>query len=180
MFVTVMLLAGRPDTQVQPPGRHQPGESAGAIAGHGARLAVLDARPEGSVREVLPLSTPEEPAAPDPPPSSDTPDVADLSRQVMPAEETTAEQDEQRGVAIRRLSATTAAGNVQPLIYALRNDVDVRNRILAINGLLRAALAGNPDRAIQNALIEASTSRDDVIASQARQAQAELERARSR
>lgn len=180
MFVTVILLAGRHDTQVQQPRRHPPGESAESVAGAGARLAVRNDWPEAHMREPAPGSAPVEPTAPDPPPASDTPDVADLARQVMPFDETTAEEDEKRGDAIRRLSASTAAGNVQPLIYALRNDLDVRNRILAINGLLRAALAGNPDRGIENALIEASTARDDVIASQAHQALGELERARSR
>jgi hypothetical protein len=95
---------------------------------------------------------------------------------VMPVDETTAEENEQRGDAIRRLSAAPGADTAQPLIYALLNDVDIRNRILAIDGLRRAALAGNPDPRINDALVDASRSSDEVIASQARQALAEIER----
>jgi hypothetical protein len=180
VFAAVMLLAGRDDTRAQQPPPSRLGESAGSIADPAARLAVRDDGSEIRARVPSLSSTPDERPEPDSPPTSDIPDVADLSRQVMTVAETTAEEDEQRGDAIRRLSSVAGASNVQPLIYALRNDVDIRNRILAINGLRRAALAGNPDRAISDALLEASRSGDDVIASQARQALAELERAQSR
>jgi hypothetical protein len=108
------------------------------------------------------------------------PDVGALSRQVMPVDETTAEENEQRGDAIRQLGSNPSADSTSALIYALRNDVDVRNRILAIDGLRRAALAGSTDRAIPDALVDASRSGDEVIASQASQALAEIERASSR
>lgn len=112
--------------------------------------------------------------------SPETAPVVELSRQVMPLDETTAEENEQRGDVIRQLGTSTNPEAVAPLAYAMRNDSDIRNRILAINGLLRAGLAGNPDRAIVDTLAEASRSDDEVIASQARQALAEIERARSR
>lgn len=113
------------------------------------------------------------------PPQLQGADIADLSRQAMPIEETTAEENEQRGDAIRRLGASASANveAIPALVYALRNDVDIRNRILAIDGLRRAALAGNPDRGITDALIEASRSGDEIIAAQAAQALIELQRA---
>jgi hypothetical protein len=86
------------------------------------------------------------------PPEYHAEELVESAEQVMPSDETTAEENEQRGDAIRRLSAAPAANAAQPLIYALRNDVDIRNRILAIDGLRRAALAGNPDRGIVDAL----------------------------
>jgi hypothetical protein len=105
----------------------------------------------------------------------DAASVAELSRQAMPLDETTAEENEQRGDAIRRLAASPV--NTQPLVYALRNDADSRNRILAIDGLRRAALSGSTDRTITIALTEASSSDDEVIASQAHEALADIERA---
>jgi hypothetical protein len=106
----------------------------------------------------------------------DTTPVAELSRLVMPLDETTAEENEQRGDAIRQLGASTHPESVPALVYALRNDIDVRNRILAINALLRAGLAGNTDPAIADALAEASRSDDEVVASQAQQALTALDR----
>lgn len=174
VFAAVMWLASDEHTRAQALAPKQAGESARFMTDPGARPAI------GDEPSPLPMPTHEEPSTRDPPPAADMAAVTDLSRQVMPVDETTAEEDEQRGDAIRRLSSYTAAGSAQPLIYALRNDTDIRNRILAINGLLRAAHAGSPDRDIDEALIEASRSGDDVIASQARLALAELQRARAR
>ena len=114
------------------------------------------------------------------PPEYHPEDLVESAQQVMPTDETTAEENEQRGDAIRRLSTAPAANAAQSLIYALRNDVDIRNRILAIDGLRRAALAGDPHRGIDDALLEASRSGDEVIASQASQALAEIESSRGR
>lgn len=172
VFVAVVLLAGRES-------RADSETSAGETRAAGPQ----DSTPVMPAPVSQPVSKPEDEAKPKsasglPPP--DAVEIADLSRQVMPLDETTAEENEQRGDAIRRLASSPAADTTQPLVYALRNDVDVRNRILAIDGLRRAALAGNPDRSIGDALVEASRSSDEVIASQARQALAEIERHRPR
>lgn len=171
VFAAVVLLAGR-DSRPQPAHLVPPGGDTGSIAKSGAQLAAPVGLPGDRTRD--------EPSPPASAAAEDPAVVADLSMQVMPVDETTAEENEQRGDAIRRLSAAPAADTAQPLIYALRNDVDIRNRILAIDGLRRAALAGNPDRAINDALVDASRSSDEVIASQARQALAEIERGRPR
>jgi hypothetical protein len=168
VFATVALLAGR-DSQLQPAHLAPSGGDSGSIAKPAAQLA--------APMELPGDRTHDEPSPPASAPAADLA-VADLSMQVMPVDETTAEENEQRGDVIRRLSAAPAPDTAQPLIYALRNDVDIRNRILAIDGLRRAALAGNPDRGINDALVDASRSSDEVIASQARQALAEIERAR--
>jgi len=127
-------------------------------AASGARVAETEPA-------ALPSSTPESPAQ-----------VAELTRQAMPVDETTAEENEQRGDALRRLGQSGNADAVSGLVYALRNDVDVRNRILAVDGLRRAALAGNADRTITDALADAARSDDEVIAAQARAALDELGR----
>jgi len=168
VFAAVVLLAGR-DSQLQPAHMVPPAGDSGPFAKSGAQLTAPVGLPGERTRD--------EPSTPASAPAEDLAVVADLSMQVMPVDETTAEENEQRGDAIRRLSAAPAADTAQPLIYALRNDVDIRNRILDIDGLRRAALAGNPDRGINDALVDASRSSDEVIASQARQALAEIERA---
>jgi hypothetical protein len=106
-------------------------------------------------------------------------DVAEWVRQAMPVEETTAEENESRGDAIRKLGASPSPDAISALAYALRNDADVRNRILAVNSLRRSALAGNGDSAIVSALREASNAADSTVASVARDALSEIERARS-
>ncbi len=170
VFVTVVLLAGR-----------EPRANAETSAGDPRPSEPVASAPLTPAPASQPVANaqndPARKAAPELPAPSAV-EIADLSRQVMPMDETTAEENEQRGDAIRRLSAAPAADAAQPLIYALRNDVDIRNRILAIDGLRRAALAGNPERGINDALVDASRSSDEVIASQARQALAEIERAR--
>jgi len=172
VFAIVALLAGR-DTRAQPESRVQLAVGATRHA-ESVATSMAPATASEAASEVEELSSPALP------PAEDLAAVAELSRQVTPLDETTAEENEQRGDAIRRLGSSQAPGNAQPLIHALRNDVDIRNRILAIDGLRRAALAGNPDRGIYDALVEASRSDDEVIASQARQALAEIERARPR
>jgi hypothetical protein len=102
--------------------------------------------------------------------------VAELTRQVAPFDETTAEENEQRGDAIRRLGASDNGEAVPGLVYALRNDVDVRNRILAIDGLRRAALAGNTDSRITDALGDVARADDELLAAQARAALGEISR----
>jgi hypothetical protein len=172
MFVTVVLLAGRePRANAETPaGDPRPSEpvTSTPLTPAPASQAATRSQEDRARMAVAEL------------PAPSAVEVADLSRQVMPVDETTAEENEQRGDAIRRLSAAPAADTAQPLIYALRNDVDIRNRILAIDGLRRAALAGNSDRGIDDALVDASRSSDEVIASQARQALAEIEHARPR
>jgi hypothetical protein len=163
VFATVVLLASR-GTRAQPQARVQ---------------VIVDATPYA--KSAAPSSPPavvavaDDPSPPASAPVEDLPADADLSRQVMPLDETTAEQNEQRGDAIRRLGSSPTVDTAQPLIYVLRNDVDIRNRILAIDGLRRAALAGEPDRGINDALLEATRSSDEVIASQAGQALAEID-----
>lgn len=169
MFVTVVLLAGR-----------EPRANAETAASDPRATEPLASTPLTPAPASQPAANSEKDRARAPVPQLPAPsaaEVADLSRQVMPLDETTAEENEQRGDAIRRLSAAPAADTTQPLIYALRNDVDIRNRILAIDGLRRAAIAGNSNRGIVDALVEASRSSDEVIASQANQALSEIERA---
>lgn len=80
------------------------------------------------------------------------------------------EEREARGNAIREVGNLSAPQATQALISALRNDSDLRNRILAVEGLRRAAVAGDEDGAIHEALREASTSANEVIAEHAREA----------
>lgn len=100
--------------------------------------------------------------------------VARLSEEVMPREETTAEHAERRGDAIRQLGTLPGPQAAEALIHATRNDVDPRNRILAIEALRRAGAAGDANWVIRDALRDASTSSDEVIAAQARAAYDEL------
>jgi hypothetical protein len=179
VFAAVSLLAGR-DSPTKRLSADAPRERATSIAGPSSRPGLADRPFATRERKPSSFAVPRTPSTSDPPEASDERDIAELSRQVMPVDETTAEENEQRGDAIRRLSSSLAMDSTQPLIYALRNDVDIRNRILAINGLRRAALAGNPDPGIEDALVEASRCSDDVIASQARQAVSDIEGVRSR
>ena len=176
MFAVVLMLAGR-DTQAQPPPPNLPG-GVRSVAAPGVSPPAREGLSRQRTREDSPVSETDEPPADAPPPEADLAVVTDLSGQVMPLEESTAEENEQRGDAIRQLGSSTNPQAVPALVYALRNDVDIRNRILAIDGLRRAALAGNSDRAITDVLLEGSRSGDEVIASQAGQALAEIERAR--
>jgi hypothetical protein len=100
--------------------------------------------------------------------------IARLSEQVMPREETTAEEAEERGNAIRQLATLPGPQAAQALVHAIRNDVDPRNRILAVEALRRAGANGDASWAIRDALREASTSSDEVVAAQARAAYDEL------
>jgi hypothetical protein len=164
VFATVLLVAGRKVPAASPAQAHLP--------------AALEASPVPAFPQHE--ARPAEAALENPAPSASAPalddaSVAELERQAMPMEETTAEENEQRGDVLRRLRASENPAAVPALVYALRNDVDIRNRILAIDGLRRAALAENRDRAIVDALAEASRSGDEVIASQASQALAEIE-----
>jgi hypothetical protein len=94
--------------------------------------------------------------------------VAQVTRELS-SEETTAEEDEQRGNAIRELGKAPGPQAVQTLAYALRSDSDPRNRILAIEALRRAAAAGDDDGAIRNALRQAAASEDETVANHARE-----------
>jgi hypothetical protein len=163
-FAVVVVLAGR-DSRAQSAQSSRP-------------MASPEQPPAAPVHIPLAMPGREEAGATEPAPMADmdAASVAELSRQAMPLDETTAEENEQRGDAIRRLAASPV--NTQPLVYALRNDADIRNRILAIDGLRRAALSGSTDRTITIALTEASSSDDEVIASQAHEALADIERAR--
>jgi hypothetical protein len=100
--------------------------------------------------------------------------IARLSQQVMPREETTAEEAEERGNAIRQLAALPGPQAAQALVHAIRNDVDPRNRILAVEALRRAGANGDASWAIRDALREAASSSDEVVAAQARAAYDEL------
>lgn len=175
VFAAVVLLSGR-DTRAQ--------QGSPSIIG-----ALPDTTPPSRIEPAdvsAAAGTTQEPHAEEEAPTAEIPappmvvDVAGLSDQAMPREETTAEEDEQRGDVIRRLGASADPLAVPSVIHALRNDVDIRNRILAIDGLRRAALAGNTDRAITDALADAARSADEVIASQASQALAEIDRATQR
>lgn len=97
--------------------------------------------------------------------------IARLSEQVMPQGETTSEDAEKRGDAIRRLATLPGSQSVQALVHAIRNDADPRNRILAVEALKRSAsVDGDPNRIIRDALREASSSNDEIVAAQARAA----------
>jgi hypothetical protein len=100
--------------------------------------------------------------------------IARLSELVMPREETTAEEAEERGNAIRQLAALPGPQAAQALVHAIRNDVDPRNRILAVESLRRAGASGDAGWAIRDALRETAASSDEVVAAQARAAYDEL------
>ena len=96
--------------------------------------------------------------------------IADLKQQVVASTpDDTMEEREGRGDAIRQVSNLSGPLAVEALIAALR-DPDRRNRILAVEGLRRAAAAGDKNVAIRDALGEASTSSDEIIAEHAREA----------
>ncbi|HKU89006.1 MAG TPA: HEAT repeat domain-containing protein [Steroidobacteraceae bacterium] len=174
VFAGVVMVAGG-ESRAQPSHEVVSREAASRVSQAQAQTndsaGIVEARPSlPPDSETLEIPT----IATEAPP--DTTPVAELSRLVMPLDETTAEENEQRGDAIRQLGASTHPESVPALVYALRNDIDVRNRILAINALLRAGLAGNTDPAIADALAEASRSDDEVVASQAQQALTALDR----
>jgi hypothetical protein len=172
VFAGVLIQAGRePRGNDGAPAGNAPGAAPTTLTSLSPPAAAQPA--SGSNRDTREAAVPA-------PPEYHPEDLVESAQQVMPTDETTAEENEQRGDAIRRLSTAPAVDAAQPLIYALRNDVDIRNRILAIDGLRRAALAGNPDHGIADALAEASRSGDEVIASQANQALAEIESSRRR
>jgi hypothetical protein len=100
--------------------------------------------------------------------------ISQLRDQVMPQGESTAEDAEDRGNAIRQLATLPGSLAAQALIHVVRNEEDPRNRILAIEGLRRAGAAGDADGMIRDALSEASSSSDEVIAAQARAVYDEL------
>jgi hypothetical protein len=174
VFAGVVMVAGG-ESRAQPSHEVVSREAASRVSQAQAQTndsaGIVEARPSlPPDSETLEIPT----IATEAPP--DTTPVAELSRLVMPLDETTAEENEQRGDAIRQLGASTHPESVPALVYALRNDIDVRNRILAINALLHAGLAGNTDPAIADALAEASRSDDEVVASQAQQALTALDR----
>jgi hypothetical protein len=115
-----------------------------------------------------------QPAAAREPTAEQRQTIARLSEEVMPREETTSEEAEKRGDAIRQLATLPGPQAVQALVHAIRNDVDPRNRILAVEALRKAASGGDTDWVIRDALREASTSSDEVIAAQARAAYDDL------
>lgn len=98
--------------------------------------------------------------------------IDDLKQQVaIRTEEGAAmEEREARGDAIREVGKLSGPQVTEALIAALRNDSDIRNRILAVEGLRRAAAAGDEGGRIREALREASTSANEVIAGHAREA----------
>jgi hypothetical protein len=103
--------------------------------------------------------------------------IEDLKQQVVASTpDAPMEEREERGDAIREVSNLSGPQAVQALIAALRGDSDRRNRILAVEGLRRAAAAGDKDGAIREALREASTSSDEIIAEHAREVYSALAR----
>jgi len=100
--------------------------------------------------------------------------IARLSEAVRPQGETTSEDAEKRGDAIRQLATLPGPQAAQALVHAARNDDDPRNRILAVEALRRAGAGGDANWVIRDALREASSSTDEIIAAQARAAYDEL------
>jgi hypothetical protein len=100
------------------------------------------------------------------PPTESSAAQAEPESEASPNLEAVAEQGEQRRDALRKLGAGPDA--IPELVDAVRNDTDVRTRILAIQALRRAALGGNQDRAITDVLREASLGDDTVVVAHAR------------
>lgn len=147
-----------------PSGREQ--MPAGSVANEHALLQARSQTPAQGLARAA--------AAPAAPHREQLQTIARLSEQVMPREETTAEEAEERGNAIRQLATLPGPQAAQALVHAIRNDVDPRNRILAVEALRRAGANGDTGWAIRDALREASSSSDEVVAAQARAAYDEL------
>jgi hypothetical protein len=85
-----------------------------------------------------------------------------------------AEEGEDRGVAIRKLESATTPQAVAALVQVLRNDPDVRNRLLAVNALSSLARSGYDTVSIRAELEAAARESDPNVASHAEEAYTEL------
>jgi hypothetical protein len=159
-FAAVVAFANRGDDPEE-----RPAERVATAPAVPAATASSPAATQVVSSEVIPAPRRKEPTA------EQLQAIDDLKQQVTASTpDAPMEEREERGNAIREVSAVSGPQAIQGLIAALRVDSDRRNRILAIEGLRRAAAAGDPGGAIRDALREASTSGDEVIAEHAREA----------
>jgi hypothetical protein len=101
--------------------------------------------------------------------------IGQLYEQVaVPTEEASMEVREKRGNEIREIANLHGPQATQALVSALRNDSDIRNRLLAVEALHRAGVDGDADWQIRNVLHDVSLSQDEVVAPHARDAYDDL------